>query len=351
MILTKINLLSFLVDEGIKRLTLPSTSRQDPPASHSESPELKVLKTSEFRTYGINKRNRSDSSESLEIIKLVTQSQTSPPHTIQKNPISESETSSSKLLKELVNVDTSVKTTPRKKKLKTKIAHLKKHCKRKQSLNYRLQKKCLASSTQNVLRKLLENKSPSIKTLVSMQCFHKTRTAWTKSERRLALSLYYKSPGSYKYMLQTLKFILPGISTIQSWLKVYNLKTGVNTKLIEKLKLKVSRMEEFEKHCVVMFDEISLKKGLDYNRVQDLIEGFEDFANIGRTANLGNQGLLFYLRGLLYNWKMPFCYYVSSGPAKSDTLASLILEVIRKLNNIGLIPLLYVTKVRTTEQQ
>lgn len=104
---------------------------------------------------------------------------------------------------------------------------------------------------------------------------------WSKEEKQLATSLYYKSPSNYKFMLKSLKFVLPGISTILAWLKIYNFKTGVHTKLTEKLKDKANRMEQNERQCVVMFNEIVLKKGLDYNKFYDFIEGYEDLANLG----------------------------------------------------------------------
>lgn len=171
-----------------------------------------------------------------------------------------------------------------------------------------------------------------------MQCVHKERTMWTKADRQLALSLYYKSPSNYKFMLYNLKLQLPGISTIQSWLRILNLKSGANTKFVEKLRGKVLSMKEEQKMCVVLCDEISLKKGLDYNRIQNCLERYEDFDILGRNKKLANHGLVFYLRGLLYNWKIPFYYYISSGTTKGETLAQLMKIGIQKVLSIGLDP-------------
>lgn len=189
-----------------------------------------------------------------------------------------------------------------------------------------------------MLSSYLENKSPEVKTMITMQCFHQKKTAWTTAEKQLALSLFYKSPSNYKFLMKKLGFSLPSLSTIQSWLKVNNMRTGVENVLINKLKLKVESMTIDEKQCVLMFDEISLKKNLKYNHFYDVIEGYEDFGSFGRNPLIANQGLLFYLRGLLYNWKLPFCYYISSGPTKGDMLAKIIKQVVTKLHSIGLQP-------------
>lgn len=52
--------------------------------------------------------------------------------------------------------------------------------------------------------------------------------------------------------------------------------------------------------------------------------------------------MVFYLRGLLHNWKIPFCYYVSSGPVKSSVLKDLIVTVISELINISLNPMILI---------
>lgn len=104
------------------------------------------------------------------------------------------------------------------------------------------------------------NKSASVQTFVKMQLRHKQRTKWTLQEKRLSLSIYYKSPGCYKFLKNNLGFFLPGIRTIHSWMKIFNLRTGVNTTLVAKLKNKIKSMSDLERQCVVLCDEIKLKK-------------------------------------------------------------------------------------------
>uniref|UniRef100_A0A6P7G4G8 Uncharacterized protein LOC114333707 n=1 Tax=Diabrotica virgifera virgifera TaxID=50390 RepID=A0A6P7G4G8_DIAVI len=44
------------------------------------------------------------------------------------------------------------------------------------------------------------------------------------------------------------------------------------------------------------------------------------------------------MRGLLHNWKIPICYFVTGGPIHSDNLKNIVVEVVSKLQNIGYIP-------------
>lgn len=48
--------------------------------------------------------------------------------------------------------------------------------------------------------------SKNSKALVSMQILHKRRQPWTNIERKVAFSIFYKSPSTYKYMRKTILF-------------------------------------------------------------------------------------------------------------------------------------------------
>lgn len=219
-----------------------------------------------------------------------------------------------------------------------KIKSLKKKLKARQSQTYRLNKKKTSFSVSAVLNNLYMFKSQSVKTFINMQLFHKKGCKWSKQEKQLALSLHYKSPAAYKFMMYNLKFNLPSIRTIQTWLKVSNLRTGLKTNLIKKLHIKASSMTEREKMCVVLFDEIALKKKLELNHAEDIIEGYHDLGSLGRATNFANTGLVFMIRGLLHNWKIPLCYFVSAGAVNSSSLQQIIRLVIKKLQDMSFKP-------------
>lgn len=49
-----------------------------------------------------------------------------------------------------------------------------------------------------------------------MQIQHKNRKPWTPEEKKIAFSIFYKSPSTYKYMRKN-KITLPGESTMRRW--------------------------------------------------------------------------------------------------------------------------------------
>lgn len=105
---------------------------------------------------------------------------------------------------------------------------------------------------------------------------------------------------------------------------MHNVSPGFSKEVIEKLTKKVASMSEDEKQCVLVFDEMSIKKALEYDSKCDVIEGFEDLGPLGRSNSIGTHALLFLLRGLKYQWKCPFAYFISKNCTKTHSLALLL---------------------------
>ncbi|KAL4107120.1 hypothetical protein QTP88_018552 [Uroleucon formosanum] len=180
---------------------------------------------------------------------------------------------------------------------------------------------------------------PSInsKALINMQIMHKKRKPWSKAEKKLALAIYYKSPSTYKYMKKN-GIILPGESTVRHWLNSINYTTGFPPKYMEQIKHKTSDMSYDEKKCVILLDEVSIMKAIEYNKSLDEIEGFEDLGSLGRTNKLGSHALVLMVRGLYKNWKFPFSYYFTGSGIKGDSLTTIVKEAVGKLLELSLLP-------------
>ena len=82
-------------------------------------------------------------------------------------------------------------------------------------------------------------------------------------------------------------FSLPSVSLIREWVNVINLKLGKNEELLKQLNIKLEGKTEFEKESVLMWDEVKIRTGLEYNLKEDYIEGYhdlsDDFGEIGRA--------------------------------------------------------------------
>lgn len=189
------------------------------------------------------------------------------------------------------------------------------------------------------------------KMLAIMQTRRKGDTKkWTKEEKNFCMSLFYKSPSTYVY-LRRQGIVLASPTTIRSWLAKSNCLPGLCPEVFAQLNKKIETASLQEKACVVCYDEMSIMKALEYSKKYDLIEGFEDLGGKHRTNKLANYALVFLVRGLYSNWKVPVAYFLSHNSVKAENLQLLVKAVINKLFANGLLPKAVVCDQATTNQK
>jgi Transposase protein len=93
-----------------------------------------------------------------------------------------------------------------------------------------------------------------------MQILHKPQSQWLEDEKQLAPSMYYESPALYNDLRKNKGFNLPSKQTIEGWMNVLDLQAGICSDLMKKMKLKMSGMSLQERQCILMFDEMSIKR-------------------------------------------------------------------------------------------
>lgn len=168
---------------------------------------------------------------------------------------------------------------------------------------------------------------------VKQQRKHKKGRRFTVDDKIFALSLYKQSPRGYRYLQKV--FALPSKSTINKVLALVPMETGINTTIFKCLEDSVKSMAKETKVCVLMFDEIFLDAGLTYSSIQDRLIGFHDLGE-SRKQTFANHAMVYMVKGVFKSWKQPVCYYLTDGGLKATDLASEIIKVISKCQEIGL---------------
>lgn len=59
---------------------------------------------------------------------------------------------------------------------------------------------------------------------------------------------------------------------------------GFISEYMTQLRMMCKTISLQEKKCVGMVDEMSIKYSLEYNKSLDMIEGYEDLGNLGRSS-------------------------------------------------------------------
>lgn len=157
---------------------------------------------------------------------------------------------------------------------------------------------------------------------------------WSQSQRFIAQNIYFRSARTYRYLKTGLKCRLPAVSSIQTWMPVKHLKPGINYDIVNNLKMKCKELDENSKFAVLVYDEVDIKRGLDYNCYHDHIDGFTDLGNERRNT-IAKSICLFLIRGLFSNYKYVLSYYSSQTNMKGDEIKNKLFENIELAENCG----------------
>ncbi len=87
--------------------------------------------------------------------------------------------------------------------------------------------------------------------------------------KAFAISVYFKSPACYHFLAT--RFRLPARSTIHLWLSKLKFSQGICSNLFKMLALRVQRLPPNDRACVVLADEMSLKKSVEYCKTTDAV--------------------------------------------------------------------------------
>lgn len=166
------------------------------------------------------------------------------------------------------------------------------------------------------------------------QRLHPRGRRFSLDDKMFALSLYKVSAKAYRLMSRV--FALPSRKTLSDLLHAIALQPGINSQLIEHLKLTVSGITELDKTCVLLFDEISLSAGVQYSKAEDKIIGVEDLGRNIRRVKMSDKALTFVIRGVKRKFKQPIAYYFIESGIKTTDLVVALKEVICAVQSTGL---------------
>lgn len=186
-----------------------------------------------------------------------------------------------------------------------------------------------AIADDNNVKKLSAKVTPAFALLLQGQIRNFNRKIrgrrWSKEEKITALRMFKRSPTCYRLLRRL--FTLPSPGTLKTLLNKVPFDVGCNEAVIKVLQKFVKTQKSADNEFILMFDEISLKKHLQYHSKKDMIEGFQDHGTQGRSELIAGYALVFMIGGIRKKVKQPIAHYFSSSFSTADRLAVLIKEV------------------------
>ncbi|KAH1000600.1 hypothetical protein HUJ04_012907 [Dendroctonus ponderosae] len=157
---------------------------------------------------------------------------------------------------------------------------------------------------------------------------NKLKKTYEHSVRAFAVTLHFFSPKAYAYVRQKFQNCLPHPKTLAKWYCSVDAKPGLTSEALNFLKLKVKNSEEKKIICSLVFDEISIRKHLEYAGSEYYV-----YVNCGNglqgdSMELATEALVFMLVCVNEAWKLPI-------GINSQQKVSLVKQALTLLGQVG----------------
>lgn len=176
-----------------------------------------------------------------------------------------------------------------------------------------------------------------------IECFIngvKPGTKYPPEVREFCLALEFKSTSAYKYVRNTFENHLPAPSTIRTWYSASDMDCGpgINEKCLDILKQKAEqrKAEGGELICSLIFDEMAIRKHIQYSHSSKKILGLVTYGNNTNEPIFASQVIVFMVSGIDEYFQIPIAYHFISSIDKQKR-AELLSTVIDSLHNTGVI--------------
>ncbi|XP_037518321.1 uncharacterized protein LOC119395100 [Rhipicephalus sanguineus] len=131
--------------------------------------------------------------------------------------------------------------------------------------------------------------------------------------------------------IQISKFLsLPTVRTLRTWLSAIAIRPGLLPAVLDLIKEQTKNWPLTERACCLVFDEISLKRNLQYDPKEDVIHGYVDDGR-ERTGSVANTAMLVLLRGIAKKWVQPVAFLTGDGTVRSGPFLLLLKQLISRL--------------------
>lgn len=162
---------------------------------------------------------------------------------------------------------------------------------------------------------------------------HPMGRRFTFEEKCMAAAMYKQGPKSYRFLANM--FPLPNRQSLIKHTAQIHFDAGIKNNILLYLKNIVKKMKPVDKLCVVSFDEVSVKAGLEYCKANDRIDGFVDFGEGNRSTELADHALTFMVRGVQVPYKVSVAYFLIDSSLKSNVMSELIKIVLKAIFETG----------------
>ena len=176
---------------------------------------------------------------------------------------------------------------------------------------------------------------------------HKNGMRWHPLMIRWCVSIYLKSPSTYRHLRDSGFLLLPDRTTLNKHFNFTEAQSGFNPDIIQLLLGEIKDYEPHQKNVGLLFDEMKIKSGLVYNKASGKLVGFCELGDINtelmkfneecsnESKSLASYMLCIMVSGLFQHLAFPLAYFAGVG-FTCDQLYNVMWQAVGYLEAIGL---------------
>lgn len=188
---------------------------------------------------------------------------------------------------------------------------------------------------EDVLDQISDKLGPFLTEFVSQKLYNKKRYSVRYKAIAVNLLLACGKVG-YNFIRQMLP--LPCLNTVRTAMNNLQRQPGIHTSLLKLVKMKYNLKTKQEKLCVILIDEMSLKKGFTYDQHTGSFVGLEDDGHV-RTKRPATLALAIMAVGIIKKWRTPLGFIYVEKSASYLKIIEVIKETISAIEKEDLIVL------------
>ena len=159
---------------------------------------------------------------------------------------------------------------------------------------------------------------------------------WSSDTVRTALKIRTATgKNGYEFLRKDIGYPLPSYRTLCERVESLQMQTGIQTEILQLLQLKTNAMLPREKDCVLILDEVQLKRKIEYDTALKQLTGYVS-PELGRDTEEASHAMVFMIKGLCKPFKQVVAWYLTGMGTRGSQLWSVTLAVIKQLHQISL---------------
>nr|XP_050038196.1 uncharacterized protein LOC126535352 isoform X1 [Dermacentor andersoni]XP_050042913.1 uncharacterized protein LOC126540168 isoform X1 [Dermacentor andersoni] len=159
-------------------------------------------------------------------------------------------------------------------------------------------------------------------------------STWSPQSVKQALQIKFSCGTSGYETLRKLGYPLPTNRTLARRLQALSFLPGILTDVIDLLKTKAEGMQDIEKDCVLLLDEMEIARGYELDRAEDVVLGGTTLP--AKPDEPAHHALVFMIGGLNRRWKQVIAYHFTERSIDGLILKDYILNIVKVCADISL---------------